>query len=153
MQYIILFFLFIVFPICGIQALLEGDIDSAVFFFSPLIILICGLVVNYCFVVPHQKRQEAAHKMYKLPERIEKEHGEVWDKEFQKVITDSIDKIQDSSKRADLQECQKVAKQMIKDSSPYRLDSPFYKINNAFRLTGCHFTITDSDGKTITQIV
>ena len=42
---------------------------------------------------------------------------------------------------------------MIKDSGAYRLDRPFYSINNAFRLTGCHFTITDSQGKTITQIV
>lgn len=153
MQYIILFFLFIVFPICGFQSLQKGDVGAAIFFFSPVIVLICFLIINYCFVVPYEKRQAAAHKMYKLPERIDNEYGEVWEKEFQKVIIDSIDKISDSSKRADLQECQKVATQMIKDSSPYRLDRPFYKINNAFRLTGCHFTITDSDGKTITQIV
>lgn len=42
---------------------------------------------------------------------------------------------------------------MIKDSGANRLDRPFYKINNAFRLTGCHLTITDSKGNTIVQIV
>ena len=42
---------------------------------------------------------------------------------------------------------------MIKDSAPHQFDRPYYSINQAFCLTGCHLTITDSQGKTITQIV
>lgn len=91
--------------------------------------------------------------MYNLPDVVRDEYGQTWDREFQKVISKAIDETTDDEKRTDLQQCQKVAKEMIKDSGAYRLDCPFYSINNAFRLTGCHFTITDSQGKTITQIV
>lgn len=153
MQYIIFFVLFILFPICGFQSLQEGDIGSAIFFFFPIIALICSLVVNYCIFLPRKKRQEAARKKYNIPEIVRNEYGEVWDRGFQKVIKNAIDTTSDPSKLSDLNNCQKVAKQMIKDSSPYTLDRPFYKINNAFRLTGCHFTITDSEGKTIAKIV
>jgi uncharacterized membrane protein len=153
MQYILLFFLFIVFPLCGIQALQKGEIGMAIFFFIPITILICSLIVNYFIVIPHKKRQESVRKKYNIPEIVRDEYGEVWDREFQKVIKNAIDTTTDPSKLSDLQNCQRVANQMIKDSSRYTLDRPFYKINNAFRLTGCHFTITDSEGKTIAKIV
>ena len=153
MQIIVLFFLFIVFPLCGIQSLQKGEVGMAIFFFTPITILICCLAVKYCIVVPHKKRQEAVRKKYNIPEIVRDEYGEVWDKEFQKVIKNAIDTTTDPSKLSDLQNCQRVAKQMIKDSNTYTFDRPFYKINNAFRLTGCHFSITDSEGKTITQIV
>ena len=153
MQIIVLFFLFIVFPLCGIQALQKGEVGSAIFFFTPITILICCLVVKYCIVVPHKKRHEAVRKKYNIPEIVKNEYGEVWDKEFQKVFKYAIDTTTDPSKLSDLQSCQRVANQMMKDSSPDTLDRSFYKINNAFRLTGCHFSITDSEGKTITQIV
>ena len=100
-----------------------------------------------------QKRQAIIRKIYKIPSSISYEYGEVWDRELQKVIAKAIGETTDSAKIADLKHCQRVAKAMIKDSTSYRLDRPFYKINNAFRLTGCHFTITDSQGKTITKIV
>ena len=153
MQILLLFFLFIVFPLCGIQALQKGEIGMAIFFFIPITILICSLIVNYFIVIPHKKRQEAVRKKYNIPEIVRDEYGEVWDREFQKVIKNAIDTTTDPSKLSDLQNCQRVANQMIKDSSRYTLDRPFYKINNAFRLTGCHFTITDSEGKTIAKIV
>jgi hypothetical protein len=153
MQYILFFVLIILFPLCGIQALQEGEIGMAIFFFSPVMSLIFFLVIKYCIVVPRQKRQEAAHKMYKLPARIDNDYGEIWGKEFQEVLKNAIETTTDSAKLTDLQNCQRVANQMKGNSSPYRLDRPFYKINNAFRLTGCHFIITDSEGKTITQIV
>ncbi|WP_027451034.1 hypothetical protein [Xylanibacter brevis] len=153
MQIFVLFFLFIVFPLCGIQALQKGEIGMAIFFFIPITILICSLIVNYFIVIPHKKRQEAVRKKYNIPEIVRDEYGEVWDREFQKVIKNAIDTTTDPSKLSDLQNCQRVANQMIKDSSRYTLDRPFYKINNAFRLTGCHFTITDSEGKTIAKIV
>ena len=153
MQILLLFFLFIVFPLCGIQALQKGEIGMAIFFFIPITILICSLIVNYFIVIPHKKRQEAVRKKYNIPEIVRDEYGEVWDREFQKVIKNAIDTTTDPSKLSDLQNCQRVANQMIKASSRYTLDRPFYKINNAFRLTGCHFTITDSEGKTIAKIV
>ena len=153
MQIFILFFLFIVFPLCGIQSLQKGEVGAAIFFFTPITILICCLVVNYFIVIPHKKRQEAVRKKYNIPEIVRDEYGEVWDRGFQKVIKNAIDTTTDSSKLSDLQNCQRVANQMIKDSSRYTFDRPFYKINNAFRLTGCHFTITDSEGKTIAKIV
>lgn len=153
MQIFVLFFLFIVFPLCGIQALQKGEIGMAIFFFIPITILICSLIVNYFIVIPHKKRQEAVRKKYNIPEIVRDEYGEVWDREFQKVIKNAIDTTTDPSKLSDLQNCQRVANQMIKDSSRYTLDRHFYKINNAFRLTGCHFSITDSEGKTIAKIV
>ena len=100
-----------------------------------------------------EKRQEALRRMFSLPQYVRNEYGEAWDRELQKVIAKAIGEATDSAKLNDLKHCQRVSKEMIKDSSYYRLDRPFYKINKAFRLTGCHFAITDSQGKTITQIV
>ena len=82
MQYIILFVLFILFPICGFQSLQKGDIGSAIFFLFPLFALICGIIVNLCIVEPRKKRQEALHKMYKIPIRLNHEFGEQWGREF-----------------------------------------------------------------------
>jgi len=153
MQYIILFVLFILFPICGLQSLQNGEFGLAIFFFSPLFFLICGHSFNFYVIEPYKKRQAAVHRMYNLPECVRDEYGEKWDQEFQKVIQKAIETTSDSAKKADLQLCQKVAKELMKDSGSYRLDRPYYRINNAFRLTGCHFTITDSDGKVISKIV
>lgn len=100
-----------------------------------------------------EKHLEALRKMYNLPEYVRDEYGEKWDREFQKVITKAIETTSDPAKLNDLRCCQKVAKNMMDNSSAYSLDRPFYKINKAFRLTGCHFTITDSQGKIITKIV
>ena len=153
MKYIVLFVLFILFPICGIQSLEKGEIGSAIFFLFPLLVLICGIIINLCVVEPRKKRQVALRKMYNLPDVVRDEYGHTWDREFQKVISKAIEEVTDNEKLADLQQCQKVAKNMIKDSCNYRLDRPYYRINNAFRLTGCHLTITDSQGNIITQIV
>ena len=113
MQIFVLFFLFIVFPLCGIQALQKGEIGMAIFFFIPITILICSLIVNYFIVIPHKKRQEAVRKKYNIPEIVRDEYGEVWDREFQKVIKNAIDTTTDPSKLSDLQNCQRVANQMI----------------------------------------
>ena len=153
MQYIILFVLFVLFPICGIQSLQEGEIASGIFFLFPLFAFICGIIINICVVKPSKKKQEALHKMYNLPQNVRDEYGEAWDREFQKVINKAIEAATDNEKRTNLRRCQKVAKEMIKDSGAYRLDRPFYSINKAFCLTGCHFKITDAQGKTITKII
>lgn len=153
MKFLLVFFLLIVFPICGFQALAKGEIGMGIFFLSPLTIVLCVLAYVLFYDKPRKKRQEDLLKMYNLPQYVRNEYGEVWDKELQKVIMRAIDETTDSAKLNDLKHCQRVAKTMIKDSTSYKLDRPYYKINNAFRLTGCHFTITDSKGKTITKIV
>lgn len=153
MKYILLFLLFILFPICGIQSIKEGEIGSGIFFLFPLFALICGIAYNFCVIEPRKKRQEALQKMYNLPDVVRDEYGHKWDREFQQVISKAIEEATDNEKRNDLLQCQKVAKGMIKDSKPGRFDRPYFSINQAFCLTGCHLTITDSQGKTITQIV
>ena len=153
MQAILVFFLLIVFPICGVQALLKGEIGTGIFFLSPLTIVLCVLAYQQFIEKPREKRQEALYKMYNLPDVVRDEYGHKWDREFQQVISKAIEETTDNEKRTDLLQCQKVAKGMIKDSKPGRFDRPYFSINQAFCLTGCHLTITDSQGKTITQIV
>lgn len=153
MKELLAILLFIIFPCCGIQALLDGEIGMAMFFFLPLAFALCVLAYHELYEKPNEKRQEALRKMYNLPIGFSHEYGEVWDKEFQKVIKKAIESTSDTAKLSELRRCQNVAKEMIKDSGPNRLDRPYYKINNAFRLTGCHLAITDSEGKTIAQIV
>lgn len=153
MQFLLVLFLLIIFPICGFQALAKGEIGTGIFFLSPLTIVLCVLAYEQFNGKPRKKRQEALHKMYNLPKYVRDEYGEAWDREFQKVISKAIEATDDNTKRTDLQHCQRVSKEMIKDSSHYRLDCPFYKINKAFRLTGCHFIIKDSQGKILTRIV
>ena len=153
MKAILLFFLFIVFPVCGVQALLKGEIGTGIFFLSPLTIVLCVLAYQQLIEKPREKRQEALYKMYNLPDVVRDEYGHKWDREFQQVISKAIEEATDNEKRTNLLQCQKVAKEMIKDSKPYRFDRPYYSINQAFCLTGCHLAITDSQGKTITQIV
>ena len=113
-----------------------------------------GQINDFCHnLLTKNKRKEALHKMYELPDVVRNEYGYEWDSEFQRAITKAIEEATVNEKRTELQQCQKVAKGMIKDSGRHTLDRPFYSINQAFRLTGCHLTITDSQGKTITQIV
>ena len=153
MQAILVFFLLIVFPICGVQALMKGEIGTGIFFLSPLTFALCGLAYQLLYEKPREKRQEALRKKYNLPDVVRDEYGHKWDREFQQVISKAIEEATDNEKRTDLLQCQKVAKGMINDSNPCRFDRPYYSINQAFCLTGCHLTITDSQGKTITQIV
>lgn len=143
------------FPICGVQELLDGDIGGGIFFLLPLIFVLCVLAYQQFYQKPKDKQQEALYKKYNLPnvKVVRGESGEVWNKEFQKVIEEAIESTSDTSNRTELQHCQSVAKELIKDSSKNSFDRPYYKLNNAFRLTGCHLTITDSKGNKITQIV
>ena len=75
MQAIIVFFLLIVFPICGVQALMKGEIGMGTFFLSPLTFALCGLAYQLLYEKPHEKRQEALHKMYNLPDVVRDEYG------------------------------------------------------------------------------
>lgn len=153
-----------------IYKVIAGVLMAVVFGYLGVVSLQCGWAVigAICFgiaakgvILPimeyqdysKQKSEATLRKIYKIPSSISYEYGEVWERELQKVIMRAINETTDSAKLNDLKHCQRVAKTMNKDSASYKLDRPFYKINNAFRLTGCHFTITDSQGKTITKIV
>lgn len=153
MREFLIFFLFLVFPICGIQSLMEGNIGTGVFFLLPLMLALCVFAYQQLYQKPLDKRYDALHKKYKLPYEVRGDNGEKLDKDFQMTISKAIASTTEPKKKSELQRCQTVAKEMIKDSGANRLDRPFYKINNAFRLTGCHLTITDSKGNTIVQIV
>lgn len=128
--------------IAGLGYLAEGEILYAVLWLLLPIISLVYVVYKW----PHWKREEALHKMYKYPESISLEFGDQWDREFQCVISKAIDSTDDPEKKSDLKYCQKVVKN-IKD------DAGFYYLHRTFRLTGCHISITDSNGKCITTIV
>ena len=55
MQIIILFFIFIVFPLCGIQALQKGEVGSAILFILPVpsdfFILKRNIILNFDVLV------------------------------------------------------------------------------------------------------
>lgn len=149
MKTILIFIFLILFPICGIQALSEGNIGMGLVFLSPLIFVICIVAYILFFQMPQEKRQEALQKKYNLPQVVRNDYGKAWDDGFQNALAKAIESTSDASKLSDLQRCQSVAKELNKGS----FTSPYQKINNAFRLTGCHLTITDSQGKVITKIV
>ena len=100
-----------------------------------------------------EKRMAVLRKIYGIPERIDRDYGEAWNRELQKVLVSAIDTSTDPKKRKDLEQCSRVVSKMNKGRESYTDLGPFYKINKAFRLTGCHFTITDAQGNKITQIV
>lgn len=151
MQYILLFVFLILFPICGFQSLQKGDIGSAIFFLFPLFTLICSLIINLCFVEPHKKRQKALCEMYEIPSRLDHEYGEQWGREFQKNIGDARKNITDPAKLQDLQHCSQTVQNISKWPVVGMGDE--YYINSAFRCTGCHLKVTDSNGKIISVIV
>ena len=100
-----------------------------------------------------EKRMAVLRKIYGIPERIDNDFGKAWNRELQKVLVRAIDTSTDPEKLKDLEQCSRVVSKMNKGRESYTDLGPFYKINNAFRLTGCHFTITDAQGNKITQIV
>lgn len=156
MKGLIILFILILLICCGVQALLEGDTDSAMtFLFLPAIFVFTALffLAYHLFENIRDKWQVAIHTMYRMPDSVKYEYGEEWDKEFQKVIAMAIESTSDATKLSDLQHCQKVAEEMNKNSGTYTKDSPFNKINKAFRLTGCHLKIIDPNGNTITKVV
>ena len=128
--------------IAGLGYLVEGEILYAVLWLLFPIISIVYVVYKW----PHCKREEALHKMYNYPETISLEFGDQWNREFQGLISKAIDSTNDPEKKSNLKSCQKVVKN-IKD------DAGFYYLQRTFRLTGCHISITDSNGKCISTIV
>lgn len=126
----------------GVSYLIEGETAYGV-----LLLLLPLFYIGFIiYKWPHWKRVEALHKMYDYPESISLEFGDQWEREFQSVLSKAIDKTKEPEKKKDLKHCQQVVKK-IKD------DAGFYYLQRTFRLTGCHISITDSNGKLITTIV
>lgn len=151
MQYIILFILFILFPICGFQSLQKGDIGSAIFFLFPLFALVCGIIINLCVIEPRKKRQKALREMYKIPIKLNHEFGEQWGREFQKIIREARKNTSDTDKLQDLEHCSQTVQNISKWPMVGMGDE--YYLNSAFRYTGCHLKVTDSNGNIISVIV
>ena len=128
--------------IAGLSYIVEGKIDYAILNLSVPVVI----TVYFIYKWPHWKREEALHKMYNYHESISLEFGEQWGIEFQRVLSKAIDSTEDPEKKSDLKHCQNVVKE-IKD------DAGFYYLQHTFRLTGCHISITDSNGKHIAKIV
>jgi len=126
----------------GLGYLVEGKIGYAVFWFLLPIAYITFIIYKW----PHWKREEALHEMYNYPDKISLEFGEQWNSEFQRLLSKNIAVTNDSEKKNDLRNCQNAVKK-IKD------DAGFYYLQHTFRLTGCHISITDSNGKRIAKII
>lgn len=149
---IILLILLAIMTSFEVMAIVDGNIDGVIAG-APLMIILSFLAIWY----PYQKKRERRHKalceMYSLREKglpsyVYDSSLSVWDREFHKVVKSAIELTSDDAKLSELQRCQNIVDGLGKP----KYGSPFYKINNAFRLTGCHITITDSKGKTITKI-
>lgn len=133
-------------------AIIDGNIDGVIAV-TPLMIILCLLAILYPYQKNREKRQKALCEMYSLrkeglPSYVADISLSAWSREFHKVIESAIESTSDDDKLSELQHCKNVVDRLCKP----KYGSPFYKINNAFRLTGCHITITDSKGKTITKI-
>lgn len=76
MREFLIFFLFLVFPICGIQSLMEGNIGTGVFFLLPLMLALCVFAYQQLYQKPLDKRYDALHKKYKLPYEVRGDNGE-----------------------------------------------------------------------------
>lgn len=137
-----LFLVFFFMLIAGLSYIAEGEIGYAVLNLSVPVVITLYFIYKW----PHWKREEALHEMYNYPHKISLEFGEQWSREFQSLLSKSIDSTKDPEKKNDLKNCQNVVKK-IKD------DAGFYYLQRTFRLTGCHISITDSNGKRITTIV
>ena len=122
--------------------LIEGEIVYGILWLLPPIIHIVYIIFKW----PHWKREKALHKMHNYPESINLEFGYQWEREFQSLISKAIESTKDPEKRSDLEHCQNVVNKISDNSG-------FYYLQRTFRLTGCHISITDSNGKRITKIV
>lgn len=154
MREFLIFFLFLVFPICGIQSLMEGNIGMGVFFLLPLVFVLCVFAYQQLYQKPLEKQYNALHKKYQLPKYVADDDYGALEKKFQEVIAKAIESTSDNAKISDLKHCQRVIKEMNKSCvGSYTWLSSFSKIYKAFRLTGCHLKVTDSEGNNITKII
>lgn len=160
----ILFFIIISTLFLGVfyailEAIFGKSVETDKIFLMIFIILLCGfgvwafirmLTVDKCI-----KRQKILREMYSIPDEARDDDEGVLCKNFHEAIEKAIGSTSDATKLSDLKQCQSVVTQLNKGSQRCYPTwfSPFSNINKAFRLTGCHIIITDSEGKTIKKIV
>lgn len=137
-----LIIVFIFSLVTGLSYIVEGEYGYGILW----LLLPAFCIVYFIYKWPHWKREDALHEMYNYPHKISLEFGEQWSREFQSLLSKSIDLTKDPKKKNDLKNCQNVVKK-IKD------DAGFYYLQHTFRLTGSHISIIDSNGKRITEIV
>ncbi|MBR1903013.1 MAG: hypothetical protein IJ826_08580 [Bacteroidaceae bacterium] len=138
----LLIMLLLLAPMGCCYLLVEREIVYGILWLLPPMIHIVYIKFRW----PHWKREKALHKMHNYPESINLEFGNQWKKEFQSLLSKAIESTKDPEKKSDLEHCLHIVEK-IKD------DSGFYHLQRTFRLTGCHISITDSNGKHITEIV
>ena len=122
-----------------------------------------GIIVFFCFSIPLggiivayldkliKERRQVLRKMYNIPERLDHEYGGQWGREFQKIIGDARKNTTDTAKLHDLQNCSQTVQNISKWPIVGMGDE--YYMNAAFRYTGCHVKVTDSQGRIISEIV
>lgn len=151
MRALILFIIFIFILAGASQEILEGEILPGVLLLCmPVSPFVVGFLLRLHDKI-YERHQYALRKKYNLPEYVGNDN--LWEKMFKKVISKANGSTSDSAKLSDLEHCQSVVKEMNKGYDIGLGNTTFSKINKAFRYTGCHLTITDSEGKTITKIV
>lgn len=134
------------YTISGFVSIVFGDFFNSFLLFIPLICCILFGVYYWILIVPINKELDLMRKMHKIPRTIDKEDGSQWGNAFQQLINSKLKDVTESEKKGDLQQCQHIVTKMTKDKA-------FEKLNRAFRLTGCHLSITDAAGNPITKIV
>jgi len=143
---------FIVLPFLGIMAIQDGNWDWAIFCFFPIIALaIYGIV--WLMMTLSDRRWAAVCRLYELPKRDvppEKVGGELLHRGFRTVIDDALRRTTDPDKLNDLRDCKRTILNTL--DSKYE-DTDLGNIRRAFRYTGCHIRVEDSDGNTIANII
>lgn len=150
MLIVILFF--IIMPILGVIAIQNGDWDWAFLWFFPIIAMfifgIVTLIERY-----KDRRWAAVCTMYNLPKRDMRPEdigGELLHRGFRTIIDDAIKQTTDSDKQRDLQDCRRTVLNTLDNKYG---DTDLGNIRCAFRYTGCHIRIEDTDGNIIKEII
>ena len=86
MREFLIFFLFLVFPICGIQSLMEGNIGMGVFFLLPLMFVLCVFAYQQLYQKPLEKQYNALYKKYHLPKYVADDDYGALEKNFRKLL-------------------------------------------------------------------
>lgn len=139
--------LFIYLPIMGFVYLFLGKYALGILYIIPLLCPIGYFLYRYLVIEPEKTRRAALCRMYDYPQRLnKKETVNHWYSVLKDVITIGLTTCSDPNKKSDLDQCQHIVNKMENDDI-------FDKFHRAFRLTGCHMKIKDSNGRTISKIV
>lgn len=145
MEIIVVFVALFLF-ILGVNFLIDGEFWYAILtLFTLPVILLVGIIYNKYIIKPKREIQNALHRMYKFPYSV-KPNNELWSKSFLELLNSGLNNVSDPNKKSDLKHCRQIVDKMTKEGK-------FESLHRAFKLTGCHFIIKDSEGRTVTNIV